>query len=87
MLLTKPYLLWKEHQKIAEQGYHGISANGNGGAISAGDDSDAEGAGHAVVAEEMDEEHEFDMGELAIHQIIRQFIPVFLYSVSRKLML
>ncbi|KAM0756349.1 V0/A0 complex, 116-kDa subunit of ATPase [Meredithblackwellia eburnea MCA 4105] len=71
MLCTKPYLLWKEHQKIAEQGYHGIGANGNG-AIAAEDheESDAEGGGHAVVAEEMDEEHEFDMGEHVIHQVI-----------------
>ncbi|KAI5479605.1 V-type H+-transporting ATPase subunit I [Pseudohyphozyma bogoriensis] len=68
MLCTKPYLIWKEHQKVTEQGYHGIGSNGNG-AISA-DDSDAEGAGHAVVAEEMDEEHEFDFGEHVIHQVI-----------------
>lgn len=56
MLCTKPYLLWKEHQKITEQGYHGIGANGND-ALSNEDESDAEGGGHAVAAGEMDEEH------------------------------
>ncbi|KAL8283216.1 hypothetical protein RQP46_005994 [Phenoliferia psychrophenolica] len=69
MLCTKPYLLWKEHQKITEQGYHGIGANGHD-ALSQEDESDAEGGGHAVVSAEMDEEHEFDMGEHVIHQVI-----------------
>ncbi|KAK4705814.1 V-type H+-transporting ATPase subunit a, partial [Phenoliferia sp. Uapishka_3] len=72
MLCTKPYLLWKEHQKIVDQGYHGIG--GPSGALSSEDvdESDAEGAsgGHAVVNQEMDEEHEFDMGEHVIHQVI-----------------
>lgn len=78
MLCTKPYLMYREHQKIKEQGYHGVSsgANTNGGGLLSGTDDegdDVNGQGHAVVAEEMDEEHEFDMGEHVIHQIIREF--------------
>jgi V-type H+-transporting ATPase subunit a len=67
MLCTKPYLLYREHMKIKEQGYHGI---GSAARMSSEEDSDAEG-GRAVVAEPMDEEHEFDMGEHIIHQVIR----------------
>ncbi|KAM0792422.1 hypothetical protein ACM66B_005099 [Microbotryomycetes sp. NB124-2] len=76
MLCTKPYLMYREHQKIKEQGYQGLSGNangGNGGLVSGSEDDDgeghAQGQGHAV-AEEMDEEHEFDMSEHVIHQII-----------------
>jgi V-type H+-transporting ATPase subunit a len=75
MLCTKPYLLYREHKKIKEQGYHGIGTNGD--MLSGGEDEsdgDATG-GHAVVAEEMDEEHEFDMGEHVIHQVIRECRP------------
>ncbi len=80
MLCTKPYLLWKEHQKTVEQGYAGLSQNGvvNNGISGVGglapangtDDDEEDGQGHAVVAEEMDEEHEFDFSEHVIHQII-----------------
>ncbi|SCV69120.1 BQ2448_2140 [Microbotryum intermedium] len=76
MLCTKPYLLYREHKKIAEQGYLGIngasSHGGNGETHTLGNDNDDEvdDQGHAVVAEEMEEEHEFDMGEHVIHQVI-----------------
>ena len=89
MLCTKPYLLYREHKKIVEQGYHGIEStdahNGGNGALLSSDENDHddenEQAGQAsggfggqapAVAEEMSEEHEFDMGEHVIHQVIRK---------------
>ena len=52
MLCTKPFLAYREHQKIKAQGYHGIGANGNGGQLSTEEiEEDTTGA------EEMDEEH------------------------------
>lgn len=72
MLCCKPYLLYREHKRIVEQGYHGIGANGSRVSGEHTDDSDAEG-GHAMLAEDMEEEHEFDMSEHIIHQVIRKF--------------
>jgi V-type H+-transporting ATPase subunit a len=61
MLCLKPYILWREHQKIKGQGYQGLTGqeNGNGNhRVSTSNDleEDEEGAGQPV-AEEMDEEH------------------------------
>lgn len=54
MLVTKPYLLYREHMKIKAQGYQGIGANG--GRLS-GDGNDEEGEGNVMLAEDMEEEH------------------------------
>lgn len=101
MLCTKPYLLYREHQKIVEQGYQGIDAghtNGGGAGTAGGnallssddnDDNDSDAGDHRQAdgqmsggfggqasgtagTEEMSEEHEFDMGEHVIHQVIRE---------------
>lgn len=57
MLLLKPYMLWKEHQKIVGQGYQGLTGQENG-RVSTGNDLEEEedGAGQAV-AEGGEEEH------------------------------
>ena len=74
MLCTRPYLEYREMQKIKEQGYHGI---GNGHASSSGEDEtdgeDGVGAheGHAVAMTEEAEEEGHDLGEIIIHQVIR----------------
>jgi V-type H+-transporting ATPase subunit a len=61
MLCLKPYMLWREHQKIKGQGYQGI------GSGSSGDDGEPrlsttqemqdeeDGNGHAVAETEEDE--------------------------------
>jgi len=64
MLLTKPYLLKKEHERAKAQGYH-VATEG-AARVSYEDDT----AAGAVIAEEMDEEEQFDFGEIMIHQTI-----------------
>lgn len=79
MLCTRPYLEYRETQRIKEQGYQGISNGGHGN--SSGDltsqetdDEDGHGNGHAVAQQEEGEAHEeHDMGEIIIHQVIREF--------------
>lgn len=81
MLCTKPYLIWKEHQKIVEQGYQGVASHAQSGGETTEDDDEEDGQGHVAGSgangsgehHEMDEEHEFDFGEHVIHQIIRAF--------------
>lgn len=59
MLCLKPYVLYKEHQKIKAQGYLGLAGldNGNGADVApAGDqDDEEEHAGQAVAADGEDE--------------------------------
>ncbi|ORY21987.1 V-type ATPase, V0 complex, 116kDa subunit family [Naematelia encephala] len=74
MLCLKPYVLYKEHQKIVGQGYSGLTGheNGNGhGRVSTSNDleEEEEGAGQPV-AEHTDDEHPFEMGDIIIHQVI-----------------
>ncbi|KPV75799.1 uncharacterized protein RHOBADRAFT_35560 [Rhodotorula graminis WP1] len=78
MLCTRPYLEYREMQKIKEQGYHGIG-NGHGHSTSSSgegeDETDGEdgvGAheGHAVAMTEEAEEEGHDLGEIIIHQVI-----------------
>ncbi|KIM30944.1 hypothetical protein M408DRAFT_327857 [Serendipita vermifera MAFF 305830] len=69
MLLVKPYTLWKEHKKKMESGYRSVG-NGQNGEPREEDDrllqGEEEGDGHN---EDAEEDH-FEMGEVAIHQII-----------------
>ncbi|RUP48507.1 V-type ATPase, V0 complex, 116kDa subunit family [Jimgerdemannia flammicorona] len=67
MLLMKPYLLKKEHEKAKSEGYH-VATEGAARVSYEEDEGDA--AGGAVVAEAMDEEEEFDFSEIMIHQTI-----------------
>jgi V-type H+-transporting ATPase subunit a len=70
MLCTLPYLEWKEHKDIASQGYQGLAAADNGRASTDAElEDDEEGAGQPVARDE-DEHHEFDMGEIVVHQVI-----------------
>ncbi|KAI0081435.1 V0/A0 complex, 116-kDa subunit of ATPase [Panus rudis PR-1116 ss-1] len=71
LLITKPYLQYKEMKKIQGQGYIGLggdeSVHPNGDEVLEGEE---EGNGRAI-AEAMDEEHEHhDFGEVVIHQVI-----------------
>ncbi|GAA6004553.1 hypothetical protein JCM10207_000931 [Rhodosporidiobolus poonsookiae] len=75
MLCTRPYLEYREMQKIKEQGYHGISAHGasDGEQTALEDETDDEGGaheGHAVAMTEEAEEEGHDIGEIIIHQVI-----------------
>jgi V-type H+-transporting ATPase subunit a len=59
MLCLKPYVLWKEHQRVVGQGYRGLTGQENGEGRNSNDndlDDDEEGAGQPV-AEHMEEEH------------------------------
>jgi len=58
MLCLKPFMLYKEHQRIVAQGYRGLTGQENGGRISTGEDleDEEEGAGQPV-AEDMEEDH------------------------------
>ncbi len=54
MLCLKPYMLWREHQKIKGQGYQGV---GDAPRMSTQDiEDEEEGNGH-VVAQQMEEDH------------------------------
>jgi V-type H+-transporting ATPase subunit a len=58
MLCLKPYMLYKEHQRIVAQGYHGLAGQENGhNRVSTSNDleEDEEGAGQAVAEPEEDE--------------------------------
>lgn len=54
MLCLKPYVLYREHQKIKEQGYQGLGSNEQTQVVA---DNDVEDAEDGHVAQEMDEEH------------------------------
>ncbi|KAI5450460.1 H(+)-transporting V0 sector ATPase subunit a [Naganishia albida] len=68
MLCVKPYILYREHQKIKGQGYQGV---GDAPRLSTSQDmaDEEDGNGHAV-AEEDGDEHPFEMGDVIIHQVI-----------------
>jgi len=71
MLITKPYLIWKEMKKIQDQGYVGLDqADGSGRYADEVLEGEEEGNGRAIVeSAESDEEHH-DFGEVVIHQVI-----------------
>ncbi|KAG8758836.1 H(+)-transporting V0 sector ATPase subunit a [Serendipita sp. 396] len=69
MLLAKPYLLWREHKNKMGRGYRTVGHGQNGEAREADDEiiqGEEEGEGHA----EAESEEHFEMGEIAVHQII-----------------
>lgn len=79
MLLMKPFWLRHEHNKHHAAGYQGLS--GSITRVSALDDDDDDVTGsadarasvdseHAFIAEDLEEEHEFDFSEEMIHQVI-----------------
>lgn len=62
MLALKPYMLWKEHQRIVAQGYQGLQGQDNGGmngrnSIGAESRAEEEEEVGMAVAESSDEEH------------------------------
>ncbi|KAG6809929.1 hypothetical protein H0H92_014033 [Tricholoma furcatifolium] len=69
LLITKPYLAWKEMNRIQHQGYAGL---GEAPRDEPDDvlEAEEEGNGRAI-AEDAHEEHEqHDFGEVVIHQVI-----------------
>ncbi|OCF31307.1 V-type H+-transporting ATPase subunit I [Kwoniella heveanensis CBS 569] len=70
MLCLKPYVLWKEHNRIKGQGYSGIGGQENGRASTSEHiDEEEEEVGMAV-AESTDDDHPFEMGDIVVHQVI-----------------
>ncbi|KAJ3823021.1 V-type ATPase, V0 complex, 116kDa subunit family [Lentinula raphanica] len=76
LLITKPYIAWKEMHKIQEQGYVSIRGDGDGNGVHRDSSDEAlegeeEGNGQAMVEAADDSENEHhDFGEVVIHQII-----------------
>lgn len=75
MLVTKPYLLYKEHQQRQGAGYHAVGSSPGEQRIASADDDAHDGAERAhdelaEHAEHAEEEEEFEIGEVVIHQII-----------------
>ncbi|KJE04429.1 V-type H+-transporting ATPase subunit I [Cryptococcus gattii NT-10] len=75
MLALKPYMLWKEHQRIVGQGYQGLQGQDNGGmngrnSIGAESRAEEEEEVGMAVAESSDEEHPFEMADIIVHQVI-----------------
>ncbi|KAF5349614.1 hypothetical protein D9756_009012 [Leucocoprinus leucothites] len=72
LLVTKPYLIWRDMKKIQGQGYSSL-ANGDDAHRDRSDDTlegEEEGEGRAIIedADEGGEHHDF--GEVVIHQVI-----------------
>ncbi|WWD18331.1 hypothetical protein CI109_102781 [Kwoniella shandongensis] len=70
MLALKPYLLWKEHNKIKAQGYQGLTGHENGRASTSEPLEDEEEEVGMAVAESTDDEHPFEMSDIIVHQVI-----------------
>ncbi|KAG7453083.1 V0/A0 complex, 116-kDa subunit of ATPase [Guyanagaster necrorhizus] len=70
LLITKPYLAWKEMKKIQGQGYIGLNHDAPRDSSDDVLEGEEEGNGRAI-AEDAEEEHEqHDFGEVVIHQVI-----------------
>ncbi|KAK0442909.1 V-type ATPase, V0 complex, 116kDa subunit family [Armillaria borealis] len=70
LLITKPYLAWKEMKKIQGQGYVGLNHDVPRDSSDDIMEGEEEGNGRAI-AEDAEEEHEqHDFGEVIIHQVI-----------------
>lgn len=72
MLCLKPYVLWKEHQRIVAQGYGVLTGQDNGNGRNSNEGLEEEEEGHAtqVAGDENTDEHPFEMGDIIIHQVI-----------------
>lgn len=77
MLAMKPYLMYKEHQKVQGQGYVGLSTDGedeprpsNGSGIDPGQEEETFGQAMDTGGDEEEGAHGFDMGDIIIHQVI-----------------
>ncbi|KAI0062022.1 ATPase V0/A0 complex subunit [Artomyces pyxidatus] len=72
MLCVKPYIEWKEMNRVHAQGYVGVGQDANGIGARHGDlEGEEEGNGRAIVEDMDDEAHEeHDFGEVVIHQVI-----------------
>ncbi|KAJ3869831.1 V-type ATPase, V0 complex, 116kDa subunit family [Lentinula novae-zelandiae] len=76
LLITKPYLAWKDMHKIKEQGYVSISGEGDGNGIHRNSsdevlEGEEEGNGRDIAEDGDNGEHEqHDFGEVVIHQVI-----------------
>ncbi|KIY68753.1 V0/A0 complex, 116-kDa subunit of ATPase [Cylindrobasidium torrendii FP15055 ss-10] len=69
LLITKPYLAWKEMKRIHEQGYVGLNHDEHPASTDEALEAEEEGNGTAPDADgEEHEEHDF--GEVVIHQVI-----------------
>ncbi|KAF9464615.1 V-type ATPase, V0 complex, 116kDa subunit family [Collybia nuda] len=65
LLITKPYIVWKEMKRIQDQGYTGLVDTPREA------DDVLEGEEEGAVAQDADDEHEqHDFGEVVIHQVI-----------------
>jgi len=72
MLITKPYLVWKEMKKIQDQGYVGLDQADGTGRYAQDEilEGEEEGNGRALVESADSDEEEHDFGEVVIHQVI-----------------
>jgi V-type H+-transporting ATPase subunit a len=80
MLFMKPFYLRHQHNKHRAAGYQGLGGrvtrvsalddDDDGEAAGPRDSIDTDASGHALIAEELGEEHEFEFSEEMIHQII-----------------
>ncbi|CAG8450873.1 8094_t:CDS:10 [Ambispora leptoticha] len=67
MLLAKPLILRREHNKIRAQGYHHPQADSTRVSSSTEEEEELSGA---VVAQEMHVEEDFEFADIMIHQVI-----------------
>ncbi|KAG6873289.1 hypothetical protein C0995_000724 [Termitomyces sp. Mi166 len=69
LLITKPYIAWKEMKRIHHQGYSGL---GEGPRDDPDDvlEAEEEGDGRAIVEDASEEHEQHDFGEVVIHQVI-----------------
>ncbi|KAI0315651.1 ATPase V0/A0 complex subunit [Amylostereum chailletii] len=73
MLCVKPYMQWKELQKVQAQGYInlGYADDTNGFAARQDEELEGEEEGNGrAIAEDADEHEEHDFSEVVIHQVI-----------------
>ncbi|KAI0345052.1 V0/A0 complex, 116-kDa subunit of ATPase [Trametopsis cervina] len=71
LLISKPYLQYKEMKKIQSQGYIGLGGEETVGVPTDSQLEDGEEGNGGPIADSQDEEHEqHDFGEVVIHQII-----------------
>ncbi|KAL4399693.1 H(+)-transporting V0 sector ATPase subunit a [Malassezia pachydermatis] len=70
MLVTKPYLLYREHKQRQGAGYHAVGSARGEQRVADGHDEDERALEDDMIPEDEEDEEEFEMGEVVIHQII-----------------